>query len=245
VPSLTNPNNRYLALLLAVMALIGAALLAARPQPVPPRPIGLFTSLPILWEESEDLAGLLRSEAPPHWARTVIAERGAIVPLDLLTALRPGLSRLVIAQPRPLSPEENVALDRWVRGGGRLVLLADPALTEHSRFPVGDPRRPQDLVLLSPILARWGLELVFVEDQPRGERMIALSDGDLPVDLPGSWRTLQGGTCVISGEGVLAECRIGSGRVLALADAALLDRNPGDARRARMLGALLDRGFAD
>jgi hypothetical protein len=50
---------------------------------------------------------------------------------------------------------------------------------------------------------------------------------------------------VISGEGVLAECRIGAGRVLALADAAMLDRERTGRAAAQTLGALLDRGFAD
>ena len=65
----------------------------------------------------------------------------------------------MMIQPRPLSPQENVALDNWVAAGGRLLLFADPALTEDSAFAIGDRRRPQDVVLLSPILARWGLEL--------------------------------------------------------------------------------------
>lgn len=244
-PSNRLASTRRIAALLALLALTGAAWLATRPQPLPPRPIGLFTSLPILWSESEDMASLLASDASPHWARSVIERRGATRPLDVLSALRPDLSRLLIAQPRPLAPQENVALDAWVRGGGRLVLFADPALTEPSRFAVGDARRPQDLVLLSPILARWGLELTFAEDQPAGERVVALAEGDLPVDLVGTWRLLPGSTCALSGEGVLAECRIGAGRVLAVADAALLDRERTGRSAAQTLGALLDRGFAE
>ena len=50
-----------------------------------------------------------------------------------------------------------------MRGGGRVLLFADPMLTRHSAFALGDRRRPQDVVLLSPILARWRLELQFDE----------------------------------------------------------------------------------
>lgn len=228
----------------ALALLAGAGWLASRPAPVPPRPVGLFTSLPIVWNEAADLGDLLHSKAPPHWAKDVIAVRGAIVPLDLLAPLSPGLTRLVMAQPRPLSPEENVALDAWVRAGGRLVLFADPALTEHSTFAVGDPRRPQDLVLLSPILARWGLELRFDDAQAAGLREVDAGLATIPVDLPGSWRLMAGADCQLHGGGLLAECRVGKGRVLALADAAVLDREHGDAAHADALAELLDQAFS-
>jgi hypothetical protein len=234
-------RNRLIAAI-ALVALAAAAWFALRPTPLPQRPIGLFTSLPILWNESDSPADLLRSDQPPHWARAVIAERGQIVPLDQLTALDAKLTRLILAQPRALSPDENVALDSWVRGGGRLILFADPALTAHSRFAVGDPRRPQDLVMLSPILAHWGLGLTFTEDQPPGLRAVAVPAGQLPVDLPGSWQLAPGSTCQLAGAGIVATCRIGKGRVLALADAALLDP---ELVPAPILAALLDQGFAD
>ena len=111
--------------------------LSLRQPAVPDKPIGLFTSLPLLWSDSPELGSELRGDRPPHWAKAVLARQGRVVPLDMLTS-QPGasplagLSELVIAQPRALSPAENVALDNWVRGGGRLLLLADPAWTEES-----------------------------------------------------------------------------------------------------------------
>jgi hypothetical protein len=124
-------------------------------------PIGLYTSLPIFWRETHELSGLLDADAPHHWALDVIGSHGTVLPLDSLPVSggalplpREGL--LVMAQPRSLAPDENVTLDKWVRAGGHVLLFADPMLMGESGFALGDKRRPQDVVLLSPILARWG-----------------------------------------------------------------------------------------
>ncbi|MDE2435437.1 MAG: ABC transporter [Sphingomonadales bacterium] len=212
-------------------------------------PVGLFTTLPILWNEAPDVAGMLRTDQPPHWARSALAGKDRIIALDTLSApggaspLRP-LHRLVIAQPRPLSPDENVALDTWVRKGGRVLLFADPALTEESDFAIGDPRRPQAVVLLSPILRRWGLDLQFDERQAFGGRNVALGKVAVPVNLPGRFALLPGAACTLDGEGLVATCQVGRGRVTAVADADVLAHEDADGERATALAALLDRAFA-
>ncbi|WP_374528121.1 ABC transporter [Novosphingobium sp.] len=201
-----------------------------------------------MWAESAEIGDLLGSKAPPHWAREALSRRGRIVPLDTLAGPGDhgplaGLTRLVIAQPRPLSPSENVALDDWVRGGGRLLLIADPALTEDSAFAIGDPRRPQGTALLSPILARWGLELAFDDSQPFGETLHSAFGTRVPVNLAGQFRLTGKGACVLEAGGLAATCTIGKGRVVLLADAALLDQaDPGGARR-QALDALLETAF--
>jgi len=230
---------------LALLTVAGCSPTPAEPPPAS-RAIGLVTTLPLLWAESGDIRGQLR-EAPSHWAQVALAKHGRIVPLDSLAGPdgRLPLARdaiLVLAQPRPLTPQENVALDDWVRGGGRVLLFADPLLTAHSRFSLGDPRRPQDVVLLSPILGRWGLELQFGDSQQPGERIESIRGGSLPVDLPGSFRS--DGACKLENAGILAECAVGEGRVLAVADAALLDSGEAGASseiREKALDALMDR----
>ena len=162
-------------------------------------------------------------------------------------ALAP-LDHLLLAQPRALSPAENVALDEWVRAGGRLLLFADPMLTSHSQFAIGDPRRPQDVALLSPILARWGLELTFDTTQPQGERIEEAFEMAIPVDLAGAWVPFASeapGECAIVASGIAARCRIGKGQVFLLADAALLDgeEDPDPSRRRAMLDGLLDQSL--
>lgn len=231
-------------LALAVLAGLAGCGNALPPTRSAEAEIGLFTSLPILWRETGDVRELLASDAPPHWVQAVLAGRGRLRPLDTLanesgagisgtgipgTLALDRRALLVMAQPRPLSPAENVALDRWVRDGGRVLLFADPMLTAHSNFALGDARRPQDIVLLSPILSRWGLELRFDDTQSAGERDVKVWKTTIPVDLPGSFAPR--GTqqrCTFAGGGLAARCRVGQGEVIAVADAAVLDGEVAD-----------------
>lgn len=244
-------RSRWILVFAAALALAaGLALLARGRAARADGPIGLFTSLPILWNEEADVTAILKSKDDPHWARAVLSARGGIAALDTLAA--PGgagpldrIDRMVMAQPRPLSPDENVALDAWVRQGGRLLLLADPALTAESHFAVGDPRRPQAVVLISPILRRWGLELQFDEAQAFAERTVDLGGLAVPVNLPGRFAVHGANACSALAGGLLADCRIGKGRVIALADAAVLDRDDADGARRKAFSALLARAFSD
>lgn len=244
-----------LACLLVAGALVAGAAVAWKSHgsdaaSAPPRPrLMLFTSLPILWSEAPDLAAMLRTDAPPHWARRALEARYTLVARDTLVAPPMDARFLLLAQPRPLAPQENVALDDWVRAGGRLLLFADPMLTADSAYGLGDRRRPQDIVLLSPILARWGLELRFDEGQPAGEHDAARESAGaaLPVNLPGQLAQRPGGHdahCTILREGLVARCRIGRGSAVIVADAALFEPSDADGRRAAALDALLDQAFA-
>jgi len=204
--------------------------------------LGLFTSLPIFWSEG-DVGDLLSNESRPHWARELLARDYRLQPVDRLTALEqrsgavpagrepedqeaPDPALLVMAQPRALAPDENVALDDWVRAGGHLLLLADPMLQAHSVYGLGDRRRPEAITMLSPILARWGLDLRYDEGQAEGERLGQWRGVALPVEQAGTLRKTGAGhktACAIEAGGLIAECRIGEGRVLVLADAAFLE----------------------
>ncbi len=211
-------------------------------------PLGLFTSLPIYWSEADDVAGQMaapqNSRSDLLWVRLELNRgRTRVVLLD--TLLKPaGFADLVMAQPRPLEPGENVALDSWVRGGGHVLLFADPMLTWESQFGLGDRRRPQDTVLLSPILAHWGLALRFDPDQPEAAREI--TGTGLPVHLPGVLVAVPGGdaACRIDQAGLIAQCRIGKGRALIVADAAVFEPSEQPAPQAQALRGLMDRAFA-
>lgn len=212
--------------------------------------LALFTTLPIYWNEAADVADLLNDDGPPHWARLQIEQDRTVAPVDVLNeATLQRFGELLMAQPRALSPAENVALDDWVRSGGRLLLFADPMLTSHSAYAFGDSRRPQDVALLSPILARWGLELRFDEAQSPGERLASFDGVAFPVDLSGTFAI--GGTsenapadCKLLAEGLAASCAIGEGHVLILADAALLDREADDPElRGKALSRLMAAAY--
>lgn len=228
---------------LGVWAVARGSIEEARPS------LGLFTSLPIYWPESDSLSETLEGNARPHWARTALEADNKLVPLDTLDGEELAqLDRLVMAQPRPLAPGENVALDEWVRGGGRVLLFADPMLTEHSRFMLGDKRRPQDVVVLSPILRRWGLELAFDEDQGDEERTVRFGDGSIPVRLPGSFRKVAPGAsaaCVLEADSVIARCAIGKGRAVVIADAAVLGGERDVATATRELAQLTSEAFSN
>lgn len=154
------------------------------------------------------------------------------------------LHRLVIAQPRVLSPAENVALDNWVRGGGHLLLIIDPAYTEESAYPIGDPRRPPAQAMLSPILARWGLDLLFDSDQPLEPKAQDVMGVEVPTVLAGRFATRGQGNCRLWGNGLAVSCAIGKGRVIALADAALLERDDPGEGGSHAFSAMLDTAFA-
>ncbi|MCB2065781.1 MAG: ABC transporter [Erythrobacter sp.] len=218
------PCSRLAAALALVLACAPVPLLAQEVADQRPA-LALMGTVPIYWGEAAGIDDVLAGTAHRHWARAELERDFALVPLDYLSAeALAGQTTLLMAQPRGLSAEENVALDAWVRQGGRLLLFADPLMTGESRFPLGDRRRPQDVALLSPLLARWGLELTFDEVQPAGPQLADHFGDPLPVQMRGVWRDL--GTtreCAIPGDGLLAHCVIGAGQVLLVADAAMLD----------------------
>lgn len=248
-------RNRKLALAATCVVLLGALLagvaaLALGEREREERPdLALMTTLPIYWGESASIAEALSNEEPPHWARALLERTYDLVPLDTLSAEKLArFSNLILAQPRALSGAENVALDEWVRGGGHLLLFADPMLTEHSRFAIGDRRRPQDVVLLSPILGRWGLELRFDEAQPRAQRPVDVNGSPVPVHLAGHFAAspvspAAPSDCHIANGGLIASCRIGRGHALIVADAALLESDREGFEAAAGLATLAERAF--
>ena len=249
------PSNKAAAALLS-LALLGCSVQPAQSDPPRNAPesiagaeTGLFTTLPIYWGEGGDIASVLNGQVEEGWVRKALEENSVIVPLDTLEpdALE-GVDKVILAQPRPLAPSENVAFDSWIREGGHALIFADPMLTQHSDHPLGDPRRPHDMVVISPILSRWGLDLLFDEGQPTGERLILSEGTNLPVELSGHFELMDEAgyaDCDLSANGLVADCTIGKGKALLIADASLLDDHHGDAARKSALAALLDRIFQD
>jgi len=217
------------------------ALSACKPAS-PPQIIGLSTSLPLVWSEAGDIRGELAAKPATHWAMGALTRHGTVRPLDSLAGPGGALplpheGLLVLAQPQPLTPLENVALDTWVRKGGHVLLLADPMLTMPSAFALGDPRGPQRVALLSPILRHWGLELQFDPSQPAGERIVDVPGGGLPVNLAGRFARIGDAPCRLEAQNIIATCRVGRGQIVAVADAAVFDGD--DAGRAAAWDHLL------
>jgi hypothetical protein len=251
-----------LALVILAMLCAGsaAAWLLARDAEEEPS-LGLVTSLPLYWSEAGSIEDMLSGNSPPHWVRAELEAGYRLVPLDTLSdemgngtpsAALEKLDLLLLAQPHALPPADLVALDSWLREGGRALILADPMLTEHSQFALGDKRRPQDIAMLDPLLARWGLSLQFDPDQERGVRPVTLAppvEGIIVVDLPGKLidakNPAKAADCGIASEGLVAICQVGKGQAIILADAALLQRERAEEPGySAGLQVLLDAAFA-
>ena len=232
--------DRALAAALLILASGGCRAQEAAPADASEHPgLGLMGTIPVYWGEEAAFGDALSGNATPHWARAQLEAHYTLHPLDTLSEQSlAGLDFLLLAQPRALSGPENVALDEWVRAGGRLLLFADPLLTGESRFAIGDRRRPQGAILLSPILGHWGLQLEFDESQREG---VILAGGRIPVNLPGAF--VSDGDCRAEARGVLARCEIGEGRVVAVADAAVLDLYEPHPGAAAALDWLLGESF--
>jgi hypothetical protein len=195
---------------LFLLALAGVLLWLGPAQSVTPvadRPkLAVLTALPLFWAEPGQ-AGNGPRDAP---IVTVLRTRFTVEPLDdPLHLVRSGARRLLIAQPRALSPEQLVAIDRWVREGGTALVIADPLLRWPSTLPLGDRRRAPSASLLQPLLGHWGFGHGAL--LPAEARHV-LSDGRL-VTLSGA----------AMGKGLPLRKRIGRGEALLLGDADLID----------------------
>lgn len=199
--------------------------------------LGLMTSLPLYWPLGADMQAIASGRVPSPWQRTVMERIFTLEPLDTLSpvpGLSPdapetdplaGLERLAIIQPRGLSAADNVALDDWVRRGGRLLLVLDPMLTGEYDLPLGDPRRPVDAALIPPVVARWGLAIRYDDTQSAKPVDSAIGTRHLPLILAGEVTIADpaAADCALDAGGSAARCRVGEGEVTLIADAAFLE----------------------
>jgi hypothetical protein len=243
------PRLRSKALFAALLAAGGAGCdgTPTTPAPAPqesaaPRErLGLMTSLPLYWPLGAGVEEIASGRAALPWQRSALEQAFVLEPLDTLSPIPgitpdapetdplSGLGRLAVIQPRGLSPADNVALDNWVRAGGRLLLVLDPFLTGEYDLPLGDPRRPADTALIPPVVARWGLKVSYaVAETPENYYGTRDLPGGiaLPFAQPGLIEILPEGAqncALVQGYSLMATCRIGKGTVTLLADAAIFE----------------------
>jgi hypothetical protein len=213
---MTPAPRRALVLLLAVAAVLATFAVAfgrhdsglgSRPAAERP-PLLLLTSLPLVFGEDFSLKNT------GSLALTRLKTRYSVVPISVTSEAELAKGRLLLmAQPQAQTSENLVALDAWVRGGGRVLLFADPMLEWPSSRPLGDMLRPPPVFADTGLLAHWGLRLhppAQTGPAPRelrGFRVLTLSPGRLS------------GGCDIRGDSFIARCRIGKGRATIVADA--------------------------
>ena len=235
---MSQARRRSLAfLVVAALAAAAFALATSRraPEPPPQRPAGerpallLLTSLPLVFSEDFSLQG---GGSP---AVKALETRYRVVPISVTDEadLKKG-SLLLMAQPPAQTAENLVALDAWVRAGGRVLLLADPMLEWPSKRPLGDPLRPPPMFMDMGLLSHWGVRL----DAPdkRGEAERELAGFQILTVSPGR---LEG--CSVSADALVARCRVGAGRATVVADADLLDVNQlGSGARRNLDGLIME-----
>lgn len=203
---------------LAGLALITAALRlpldewAARAL-VPSGPsVAVLSSLP------------LGVSATPEGGRLMLAleQRGSVTLLDSVPSGGPATERLLMIQPRALTGEEMVALDGWVRRGGRAAVLDDPQLDWPSEGPLGAPGGPLGTSLLDPLMTHWGVRLELPASGRAVPKTVALNGGTLILPSPGFYTRLSP-ACTLLLNGRAARCAVGEGQVLMIADADWVD----------------------
>lgn len=177
--------------------------------------VSLLTGLPLRWGEAGVTGALAgENETPVH---AMLAREFRITAIDDAAAAR---GVLLIAQPRPPAPAGLVAIDEYVRGGGRALILSDRRLGWPSALPLGDARRRPDDSGLAPLLAHWGLT-----PRTSAERLVQFDDGAgvRRLAMDGADRVGGGRECRSLAAGHAALCRIGRGWAIVGGDADMLD----------------------
>lgn len=217
---MTGARQRAIAITLAALALIALLIFAAareRPAASSSRAIQrptllLITSLPLIFNEDFSLSG---GGSP---VLKELRKAYHVVPISITSS--PELARgnlLLMAHAPTQTAEDLVALDNWVRRGGRVLILADPMLEWPSKRPLGDPLRPSPMFMETGLLAHWGLRLDAPEE--RGTQIRRLGSYDIVTLSPGHLT----GSCDLRDAGLEAHCRIGRGQAIIVADADFLN----------------------
>lgn len=194
------------------LALVGCRDEATPTRSAPSRDLALLTSLPLALGEGFTL------DAPNHPLMDELERSYSVRLVDGPEQLRAG-GLLLAVQPQALTAERLVALDRWVRRGGRLLLLADPQFVWESSRPLGDKARPPFAYQDTGLLRHWGLTLAAGEDGPA---LRQLGGMEVVTGAPGSLQAAAGSRCKVESAGLVARCAIGRGTGVVVADADLV-----------------------
>jgi hypothetical protein len=198
------------------------ALAALYKEPASDTPVTMISGLPLRWAGEGDLSAMLRRGAAddPALVRLERTHRIALVD-SLADHVPPAGAVLLLAHPRALAPQDLVAIDAFVRGGGRAVILADALSGWPPPHPTGDSRNPPVTSLLTPLLDHWGVtlgaapagETAAHDVDVDGRRLRLFSAGRFEGQLPGC--TAQAGAQIL-------RCRVGAGEAWLVGDADLI-----------------------
>lgn len=182
----------------------------------------MLTGLPLRWSGGGDIAAMIAEGTNDDPALARLTAAGPVSLVDSLADhVPPPGGALLVAHPRALAPRELVAIDAFVRGGGRAVVLADALSGWPARHPLGDPRNPPVTSLLTPLLDHWGVTLA-AAPVAEGAPLAADVDGArLRLFSAGRFDRLPPPCRAFAGRRI-ARCPIGKGEAWLVGDADLL-----------------------
>ena len=182
----------------------------------------MLTGLPLRWSGSGDIAAIISDGAGDDPALIGLEAMGPVALVDsLVVHVPPPGSALLIAHPRALAPQELVAIDAFVRGGGKAVVLADALSGWPAPHPLGDPRNPPVTSLLTPLLDHWGVTLGAASVDDDSVQSVDVDGERLRLSSAGAFERLPP-TCRTFADRRVAQCRIGAGEAWLVGDADLL-----------------------
>jgi len=227
---LVRQRGRAVRLLLALLVLPGwfaggHLLLATLYRPAfadRPAAVTMLTSLPLRWVQGDDIAAMIAHGAGEDPALLRLEAAGPVQLVDSLADhVPPSGAALLLAHPPALAPRDLVAVDAFVRGGGRAVILADALSGWPARHPLGDPRNPPVTSLLTPLLDHWGVTLGAAPPGERAAQNVDVAGHRLRLFSAGRFERLPSGCRAFAGARI-AQCRIGAGEAWLVGDADLL-----------------------
>lgn len=182
----------------------------------------MLTGLPLRWSGSGDITAILSEGVEDDPALVRLEAIGPVTLVDsMVDSAPPPGGALLIAHPRALAPRELVAIDAFVRGGGKAVLLADALSGWPAPHPIGDPRNPPVTSLLTPLLGHWGATLGAAPTDDNAVATVDVDGARLRLSSAGAFERLPP-TCRAFADRRIAQCRIGAGEAWLIGDADLL-----------------------
>lgn len=182
----------------------------------------MLTSLPLRWAGGGDIAAMIADGPKDDPALARLAAAGPVLLVDsLVDHVPPQGGALLLAHPRALAPRELVAIDAFVRGGGRAVVLADALSGWPTSYPLGDPRNPPVTSLLTPLLDYWGITLGAAEMGGKDAQPADVEGVRLRLFSAGRFDRLPA-SCRAFADRRVAHCRIGQGEAWLVGDADLI-----------------------
>lgn len=184
--------------------------------------VTILTGLPLRWSASSNIAAMIAEGTNDDPALARLAASGPVSLVDSLADhMPPPGGALLVAHPRALAPQELVAIDAFVRGGGRAVVLADALSSWPGRHPLGDPRNPPVTSLLTPLLDHWGVVLAAASPDDNVARPADVGGVRLRLFSAGRFVRLSS-QCRAFGDYRILRCPIGKGEAWLVGDADLL-----------------------